>query len=87
MPVLVDADPVAVRARLRKVGIQTSKHYEPVSSLALYGARTETSTVALARRLMTLPLGPHMSGEDVDTVVAALREAIRNIGGRAKSAA
>lgn len=74
MPVLMDGDPTRIRTRLRERGIHTSKHYEPVGNFPMYRSKTPSPSTELAKRLVTLPLGPEMSAEDVEFVAAALRE-------------
>jgi dTDP-4-amino-4,6-dideoxygalactose transaminase len=77
MVVHVDADSSAVRAQLRERGIQTSKHYDPISSFELYGGSDNGPAAPVADGLITLPLGPHMSTGDVEDVSAELRRAVR----------
>jgi dTDP-4-amino-4,6-dideoxygalactose transaminase len=70
MPVLVDS-PQEVRDRLKEAGVQTSKHYEPISWFTAYqGAASRTKEIA--DRLVTLPLGPSMTEEDVQLVAGLL---------------
>lgn len=76
MPVVIDADVARVRARMRQDGIQTSKHYEPVSSFALYRSEIESPAAEIAARLLTLPLGPHMDADSVHEVVESLEHAL-----------
>jgi dTDP-4-amino-4,6-dideoxygalactose transaminase len=78
MPVLVDGDVDRVRRRLAERGIQTSKHYEPVGNFPTYRSAEPSPSTELAKRLMTLPLGPHMTVDDVGVVAAALAEVTRS---------
>jgi dTDP-4-amino-4,6-dideoxygalactose transaminase len=73
MPVLIDGDVTRVRTVLREHGIHTSKHYEPVGNYPMYRTRSPSPSTKLAARLVTLPLGPHMSEEDVFYVAAKLQ--------------
>lgn len=84
MPVLVDGDVLRIRAQLRECGIQTSKHYDPVSSLALYRTERPAPSAAIAARLVTLPLGPHMGIGDVHEVTAALQAAMGTANARTR---
>jgi dTDP-4-amino-4,6-dideoxygalactose transaminase len=78
LPHGVDRD--AVRERLKAGGIQTSVHYPPIHGFTAYAdieRRELPVTDDLASRLVTLPLFPHMTTEQTDTVVASLLEATR----------
>jgi dTDP-4-amino-4,6-dideoxygalactose transaminase len=69
----------AVRETLRERGIQTSVHYPPIDRFTAYAGgprRPLPRTDAVADRLLTLPLFPHMSDEQVDLVVEALLAAV-----------
>jgi dTDP-4-amino-4,6-dideoxygalactose transaminase len=61
---------------LKSRGIQTSMHYPPIHQFTQY--RSCTLPVALpvteqlGRRLVTLPLYPHMTTQHIDTVVEAV---------------
>jgi len=78
MPVLIEGA-ARVRAGLKERGIQTSKHYEPVGNFPTYRQATPSPSTELARRLVTLPLGPHMSEDDVDFLAAELRGVLESI--------
>ncbi|HEU4698111.1 MAG TPA: DegT/DnrJ/EryC1/StrS family aminotransferase [Gemmatimonadales bacterium] len=68
MPVQVagGAEPAAqLRQRLLEARIQTSKHYTPISCFSTYRAVTPPVTAAVAEGLVTLPLGPTMTRDDV----------------------
>jgi dTDP-4-amino-4,6-dideoxygalactose transaminase len=76
LPRGVDRD--AVREQLKLAGVQTSVHYPPIHRFTAYAdivRRELPVTDELAPRLVTLPLFPHMTGEQIDTVVASLLEA------------
>lgn len=75
----------AVREALREKGIQTSVHYPPIHRFSLY-ARAATSrplprTEDIVERLVTLPLFPHMTDDQVDRVAARLLDALAARGG------
>ncbi len=76
MPILVDGDANRVRSNLHDQGIQTSKHYQPVGNLPTYRSAHSSPSTELAERLITLPLGPHMSRRDVSAVAGALSRAM-----------
>jgi dTDP-4-amino-4,6-dideoxygalactose transaminase len=68
-----------VQAALAKEGIQTSVHYPPIHTFTHYAAlaqRRLPRTVAIERRLLTLPLFGHMTEEQLefvtDRVIAAI---------------
>lgn len=72
-------DRLAVMARLREAGVQTSIHYPPSHRFACYDDPTRAPlplTDTAAARLLTLPLHPKMTAEDVRTVVGELGRAI-----------
>jgi len=67
-----------VRAHLAGEGIQTSVHYPPVHLTAAH-LRPDADlpvTEEYARRALTLPLYPHLSDGEQDTVVNALTAAV-----------
>jgi len=69
-----------VRARLAAAGIQTSVHYPPIHEFTAFernrGRRPLPQTEAIGSRLLTLPLYPHMTPGQVDTVAEALMAAL-----------
>lgn len=78
LPAGVDRD--GVRDAMKAVGVQTSVHYPPVHSFSLYRSgvdRPLPRTEDVAARLVTLPLFPHMTDEQVDAVVDALADAVQ----------
>jgi dTDP-4-amino-4,6-dideoxygalactose transaminase len=74
----IDRD--ALRATLADRGIQTSLHYPPVHRFSIYreGAPELPATDAYAARAVTLPMFAHMTHEQQDLVVEAVREAVRS---------
>jgi dTDP-4-amino-4,6-dideoxygalactose transaminase len=63
-----------LRASLADAGIQTSVHYPPVHSFSAYHAAVSLPrTDAVAGRLLTLPLYGHMTTDQADAVVDAVR--------------
>ena len=74
-----------VQAAFLEARIQTSVHYPPIHRFSQYrGARRGDRlnvTDALADRLLTLPLYPHMKDGQVDAVVETLRRALGAPGG------
>lgn len=73
----------AVREAMATAGVQTSVHYPPIHRFTAYADATGRElprTEALADRLLTLPLYPHMGERAVDVVVAALRDALEAVG-------
>jgi dTDP-4-amino-4,6-dideoxygalactose transaminase len=68
-----------VRERLAYGRIQTSVHYPPIHTFTHYAAgahRPLPNTDAVAERILTLPLFPHMSDDDVSAVTSALLTAL-----------
>ena len=72
-----------VRERMRAAGIQTSVHYPPIHRFSAYadlGFRRELPrTDEVAERIVTLPLYPHMSDDDVGLVASSLVDAVRAV--------
>jgi dTDP-4-amino-4,6-dideoxygalactose transaminase len=70
-----------VRDVLAERRIQTSVHYPPIHRFSAYassaGARPLPQTDAVTERILTLPLFPHISEEQVDRVCEALLAAVR----------
>ena len=78
------ADRAAVREALAGRRIQTSVHYPPIHLFSAYrenGSRALPQTERLAPRLLTLPLYPHMTTEQVDLVCDVLLEAVGSADG------
>jgi dTDP-4-amino-4,6-dideoxygalactose transaminase len=69
-----------VRRELTERRIQTSVHYPPIHQFTAYaGAAADLQqTNDVAPRLVTLPLYPHMSPAQVDSVVAGVTAAVRS---------
>lgn len=70
----------AVRQTLAAAGVQTSVHYPPIHTFQAFaadaGRRPLPRTDAVAPRLLTLPLYPHLTDDQIDSVVDALTDAI-----------
>ncbi|HEX9951954.1 MAG TPA: DegT/DnrJ/EryC1/StrS family aminotransferase [Rubricoccaceae bacterium] len=81
LPVILPegTDREAVMAAMRQAGVQTSVHYPPVHQFKAYAGKVRSDaalTERLAPRLLTLPLYPSMTPENVKTVCEALHQAI-----------
>jgi dTDP-4-amino-4,6-dideoxygalactose transaminase len=76
LPVLLPegSDRLAVMARMKEAGIQTSIHYPPVHRFACYATPDERlpRTAALAARELTLPFYPTLPDVHVEVVVETL---------------
>jgi dTDP-4-amino-4,6-dideoxygalactose transaminase len=67
-----------VRNRLLKDGVETGIHYTPNHLHTLYKSHTELPiTEELYERLLTLPLHPDLSFNDIDYIVGRVLKAIR----------
>jgi len=80
-PVLLDdsVDRTRLIMKLREAGVETSIHYPAFSSFSAYGDFDPASTPianAISERVLTLPLHPKMTYDDVDYVVGHLSEAL-----------
>lgn len=71
-------DRAAFRRSLAEVGIQTSVHYPPVHTFSIYaGEATDLPlTDAYGARTVTLPLFAHITHEQVDSVMCAVRRGV-----------
>jgi dTDP-4-amino-4,6-dideoxygalactose transaminase len=66
-----------VKATLQEDGIQTSVHYPPSHLFRVYeGGPALPKTESIAPRILTLPLYPAMTPQDIDAVVHSLRRAL-----------
>ena len=68
-----------VQAALAERGVQTSVHYPPIHMFSAYREQEQRSlpiTEALAGRILTLPLFPHMTDAQVSTVSDAVLAAV-----------
>ena len=88
MPVMVDAwaDRDGLRESMRERGVQTSVLYPAIHEFTAYvGSQPHPlpRSELAARTQLTLPLYPHLSGEDQLRVVAALRESLATQRARA----
>ncbi|MBI2933021.1 MAG: aminotransferase class I/II-fold pyridoxal phosphate-dependent enzyme [Planctomycetes bacterium] len=65
----------AFMARLREENVGSGLHFEAVHKMTLYGrrARKLPATEVVCARILSLPLFPGMTDEDVDDVIAAVR--------------
>jgi dTDP-4-amino-4,6-dideoxygalactose transaminase len=64
-----------VQGALAAKGVQTSVHYPPIHKFTAYNEPSRRAlpvTEAVAERLVTLPLFPHMTDSQVSTVIAAV---------------
>jgi dTDP-4-amino-4,6-dideoxygalactose transaminase len=80
MPVIVERaelrDPLR-RHMLEEHRVQTSILYPAIHEFTAYGGGSLPGSELVARSELTLPLYPHLSEDDQDRVVAALRDGLR----------
>jgi dTDP-4-amino-4,6-dideoxygalactose transaminase len=89
-PVLLaeECDRFAVMDAMKAAGIQTSIHYRPIDTFSSYQAAGLgpcshlPRTHSIGARVVTLPLYPGMSDQQVDSVCAALKTAVSGSAGR-----
>jgi len=74
----------AFRAKMAEDGIQTSVHYPPLHRFsvarAIFGASSDLRVPvfdSLADRLVTLPMGPHLTPESIGRIAGAVGKALR----------
>jgi dTDP-4-amino-4,6-dideoxygalactose transaminase len=78
LPVVLPADDLrpGFMQFLKERGIQTSIHYPPIHQFTYYRSYTSPAalpvTEQLGRRLVTLPLYPHITPQQIDAVVEAV---------------
>lgn len=90
-PVLLPpaVDRAAIMSRLRAAGIQTSVHYPPTHLFTAYRGSSPSlpRAEALASRILTLPLFPRLTDDDVGVVVREVSAALSSEAERAVRAA
>lgn len=74
MPVFVKNNYESIKENLKQNGVQTSKHYNPVSNFSIYSGSELSKININVDELMTLPLGPQMGKNDIDFVAHLLGE-------------
>ena len=73
-----------VQAELTKRGVPTAVHYprplhmQPAFSFLNLSEGSFPVSERAAKRVISLPMGPYLTEKDMDTVVAALREAVKS---------
>ena len=76
-----------VQEAMRSRGVQTSVHYPPIHHFSAYAdapTRPLPATEDVAGRLLSLPLYPHMTEDDVEGVGEALVTALARTGSAAR---
>ena len=68
MPVIIKNKFVEIKRRLKKYGVQTSKHYDLITTFRLYNRSDFKSKVKYINNILTLPLYPGMNKEDVEWI-------------------
>ena len=61
--------------KLTEAGIQSSRHYDLVTSFSIYRDARGATPVAAGLELLTLPFGPSLTREQVALIASALRAA------------
>jgi dTDP-4-amino-4,6-dideoxygalactose transaminase len=64
-----------MRDRLTDAGIQSSRHYDLVTSFSIYRDARGDTPVAAELELVTLPFGPFLTREQVARIASVLRAA------------
>jgi len=72
MPVIIRERYREIKQRLRDSGIQTSKHYDVIPAFSLYKGSDFKSKIENVENILTLPMYPSMSEEDVLQIQAAM---------------
>ena len=75
MPVLVHGSYPEIKQQLANSGVQVSQHYQPISSFTAFGSGAAHSPFG-PWCLLSLPLSPQMSREQVRYVTDCLREVL-----------
>lgn len=76
---LHDCDVPDIREKLAGAGIETGVHYKPNHKLSLYSGDELPVTDKLASEILTLPLHPDLTLDDVDFVCNTLKASITDI--------
>jgi dTDP-4-amino-4,6-dideoxygalactose transaminase len=71
-PIMVKRGCENIKLRLKDAGVQTSKHYNLISSFSAYKKDLEKLILFDPHNLITLPLGPNMSHSEVEYIVSFL---------------
>jgi dTDP-4-amino-4,6-dideoxygalactose transaminase len=75
LSVVVERDGEAIRRALHDAGVQTSRHYDLVTSFSTYRESRGNTPVAAGLDLMTLPFGPGLGREQVARIAGIIRDA------------
>lgn len=75
MSVVVRKGAKALRDRLTEAGIQSSRHYDLVTSFSIYRDARGATPVAAGLELLTLPFGPSLTREQVALIGSVVRAA------------
>lgn len=73
MPIIIKHDREQLVRRLTASGIQTSKHYDLIPLFSLYKGGTSRSKVASIHNLLTLPMYPGLTKDDVNGIAQLLQ--------------
>ena len=66
------------RKKMNESGIETGIHYKPVNLMSLYKTNQKTPiTDSVWKELVSIPMHPNLSPDDVDQVIAAVNEFAR----------
>jgi dTDP-4-amino-4,6-dideoxygalactose transaminase len=77
MPAIIHEKYDVVKEALKAAGIQTSHHYNLVPSFSIYQEGQHLEDYQ-DHPILTLPLGPNMTDEDVKTIVDLIKAVIEN---------
>ncbi len=75
MPAIIHKAYQAVKSALRSAGIQTSRHYDLIPSFSIY-RKTNHPANYHDHPILTLPLGPNMTQDDVLTITNLIKKTI-----------
>jgi dTDP-4-amino-4,6-dideoxygalactose transaminase len=73
LPLVLSGDGAPIRQRLALAGVQTSRHYPLLGSLACYRGARGTTPIADSLQLLTLPFGLHLTHDLVLEIADLLR--------------
>ena len=72
MPIIIKNNYQKIKKRLTNTGVQTSKHYDLISTFTLYKGNKFKSKIKYINNILTLPMYPELSKEDVEYIADVL---------------
>jgi len=74
MPIIIKNDYQRIKEKLREEGIQTSKHYDLITTFTLYKKNKFESKIKYINNILTLPLYPGLKKENIKYIKGIIYE-------------